>query len=139
MKKKFVICLPCILLICTSILLLKIKLANQNMHINPLKDINMIIKEKSLTNTSAIVIITDKTNHNNTYNEWYRIDKNHGRWKKLKNEDDWVNLVGYHVDENNQIEFQMNWNLKYGALKKGRYRLVKEVNNQYISIEFTIS
>ena len=53
-------------------------------------------------------------------------------------DNDFWNLVGYSVDENNKLKLEHNWEWLYGELKSGEYRLVKEVNNKYFWVEFKI-
>lgn len=104
-----------------------------------LKDITIEIKEDSLTSTGATIIITDLSKNNNSYGDWYRIDKKiNDKWKELKSEQSWFNLPGYYVDENNKLELKVDWEAMYGRLDNGEYRLVKEVNNKYIACEFII-
>lgn len=114
---------------------------NRNKELNKLENVSMIIKNKTLTKTGATIIITDLSGNDNTYGESYRIDKNeNGKWKELKPiiKDYAWNLVGYTVDENNKLELEHNWEWLYGKLENGKYRLVKDVNNKYISVEFEI-
>ena len=42
--------------------------------IDDIKDIKMTIKEGTLTNKSATIVITDTTGEDYTYGEYYRID-----------------------------------------------------------------
>ena len=104
--------------------------------------ITMTIKEGTLTNTSATIIITDTTNNENVYGSYYRIDKyEFDKWNELDiiYEDNyaWIS-IGYLVDKDNKLEMDMNWLELYGELDKGTYRIVKEVNNKYFSVEFQI-
>lgn len=106
-----------------------------------LDGISMIIKDGTLTRTSATIIITDTSGKKNEYGEWFRIDKKvNGNWKKLdmKVDDYWIKLVAHKVDSNNKLEMNLSWKSIYGDLENGEYRLVKEVNNEYFSVEFTI-
>ena len=104
-------------------------------------DINIRIKEGTLTNHSATIIIVDNSKGNNTYGEWFRIDKfENGEWKRIKIINDaFFNTIAYRIDKNNELELEHNWESIYGKLSSGNYRLVKEVNNnKYISVDFTI-
>ena len=101
-------------------------------------DITITIKNGSLTKTGATIIITDISGQKNTYSDWFRIEKNNNGWKKLEGNDSWFNLNSYYIDENNQIIFEHNWKDIYGELDDGKYRLVKKVDNKYISVDFTI-
>ena len=108
---------------------------------NNLENISIAIKEGTLTKTGAVIIITDLNEITNTYNEFFRIDK--------KEQNKWIELtpiinnygfneIGYFVDKNNKLELEHNWKWLYGSLDKGKYRLVKEVNNKYFFVEFKI-
>ena len=104
-------------------------------------DINMIIKEGTLTNHGATIVIVDNSEKNNTYGKWFRIDKKeNGKWKKLKIiGDSFFDAIAYKIDENNELELDHDWEAIYGKLSSGNYRLIKEVNNkEYISVEFII-
>lgn len=108
-------------------------------------NITMSIKDNSLTESQATVIITDNTGNDNTYSISFRLDKKvNNKWKKLKviNSDYGFNEIGYKVDENNKLELVQYWEHIYGKLDKGDYRLVKSILNSnkkvYFSTEFTI-
>lgn len=106
-----------------------------------LKNISMIIKDGTLTKTGATIIITDLNETKNTYGEFYRIDKlGNNTWSELNPiiENYGFNSIGYFVDENNKLELSHNWEWLYGKLENGKYRLVKEVNYKYFSVEFEI-
>lgn len=108
----------------------------------------MTIKEGTLTNTGATVIIKDD-DIENTYGEWYRIDRKvFDKWYTLESHiKDWI-LIGYHASYDHQLELEISWENNYGKLSKGKYRLVKEAgtkerkNNKkekkYICVEFEI-
>ena len=116
--------------------------------LNQDKNISMTIKEGTLTNTGATIIITDTTGKDNVYGNWYRIDKKeNGIWQELDiifEGNYGCNLIGYSPNENNQLEMDVNWEDLYGKLESGEYRLVKETSipleNQkyYFSVEFVL-
>lgn len=106
------------------------------------ENVSMIIKDGSLTNKGATLIITDKTKQNNIFGEWYAIFKLvNKKWKKLDyliNEPIGWLPVGYSTDSNGELIMDVNWENLYGRLKKGKYRIVKKVNQKYIFTEFDI-
>lgn len=117
-----------------------------------LKNASMIIKEGTLTNTGCTVIITDtEKEEKHTYGESFSIEiKKDNKWQKLKPiiEDYAFNLIGYSVDENNELQQDINWEGLYGKLEPGEYRLVKDAAINYkdsylgsgvIYAEFTIN
>lgn len=107
--------------------------------------LSMIIKDGTLTNTSATIIISDN-NPNHIYGEWFRIDEQiNGEWQevtRLIDNDSWT-LIGYKADKNNKIELEVNWETIYGKLDSGKYRIVKAYtlkngSKKYAYAEFTI-
>lgn len=127
----------------------------ENERIEPIEinGISMTIKEGTLTEKGATVIIKD-TNGKGTYVYGidFRIDK--------KENDNWVKpketgnncgftLMAYYVDDDGFLEFNQDWECMYGKLEKGTYRLVKDTflssdipitedEIKYFSVEFTI-
>lgn len=106
--------------------------------------VNLKIKEDTLTNTGATVIITDTNELPYSYDEAYKIQKlENNEWKDIKTKDGYVfNDLAYNTDKNGKLEMQINWNDLYGSLKSGEYKLSKEIgdydNPEIISVEFEI-
>lgn len=105
--------------------------------LNEIDGVLMRIKKDTLTRTSATIVIYDYTNDDNIYGQAYRIDKKeNGKWISLKTLDgkEWTevywNLIGYHVDEHDRLELNINWENLYGALPNGEYRIVKETSKR---------
>src|SRR5574344_30594 len=115
--------------------------------------ISMAIKEGTLTEKGATVIIKD-TNGKETYvyGTEFRIDKKeNNNWIKPKETgNNCVSPeVAYYVDDDGFLEFEPSWECMYGKLEKGTYRLVKntflesdtpitEDEIKFFSVEFTI-
>lgn len=101
---------------------------------------NISINIKDITPTSATIVIKDTNESSYTYSEWYEIEKEvDSKWEKLEVNNDMVfNDKGYKVDDNDTIEFDMNWEDYYGSLEPGNYRLIKRVDNNYLYTYFTI-
>lgn len=110
-----------------------------------LNNISMTIENNSLTPTSATLIIKDNNKYNNEnegfwFGKWYRIDKYNKKnkeWEELQIKDnilfDDLPMRGkYRI-----LTMDMNWEIYYGKLEKGKYRIVKEVIGEYYT-EFTI-
>jgi len=77
-----------------------------------------------------------------THGAWYKIEKEiNGKWYEVKTiiESYAFNSIGYLPDENNEIKFEIDWEWLYGELPLGSYRILKEVGNKYIAIEFNIA
>ncbi len=90
----------------------------------------------------ATVIIKDTNENPYVYGEWYKIEKEeNGKWYDVETviEEYGFNEIGYSVNENNEVKFEINWEWLYGELPQGNYRILKEVNRQYIAVEFAVS
>lgn len=111
-------------------------------------NVTIEIKAGTLTNSSVIIIITDKNEVHYEYGDTYRIDKKEKeKWKEAKRKfslprvtDTISHGYGYYkVGNNGKVEIAINWEEKYGKLKKGEYRLVKFIDNKEIYTEFIIN
>ena len=103
---------------------------------------NVSISILDITSKGATVKIKDTNKNPYVYGEWYKIEKNiDGKWYLLDviNKDYVFNEIGYLPDKNNEVKFYIDWSLLYGELSEGNYRVLKQVNNQYISVEFNIT
>lgn len=96
-----------ILIVVIGIFAISIWLIQSNkQRMNQVAGVSIKIKEGTLTNTGATIIITDTTDKNYSYGEPYRIDKKeNGKWKEAPKviEDAFFNMPAYLPDENNQI------------------------------------
>lgn len=106
--------------------------------LNDLKNVTISIKNGTLTEEKAVIIIKGI----NECDELYKIDKYEDeKWKEVKEIiDDYESNYPLHTrNENGQIELDINWSSRYGKLEKGKYRIVKELaKGKYNSVEFTI-
>ena len=95
--------------------------------------------------TGATIVIKDTNEKQNTYTDWYVIEKEeNGNWYQLdtKVEDYGFNDIAYLPNENKEVKFVMDWEWLYGKLPLGSYRILKKVNDgsaNIISIEFNIA
>ena len=108
---------------------------------NQVAGVSIKIKEGTLTNTGATIIIRDTTDKDYSYGEPYRIDKKeNGKWKEVPRvrEAAFFNDLAYYLDENNEIVREINWEWIYGKLKPGTYRFVTEASDEKISVNFAI-
>lgn len=107
------------------------------------ENVKLEIKEGTLTNTGATVIITDKNKNPYGWGVPYFIEiEEDGLWTEVQDlyRISWIEIA-YELDENGQYEQEINWEKFYGELKPGNYRLGKNVyDNGYINfyVEFTI-
>lgn len=95
--------------------------------------------------TGATIVIKDTNTKQNTYTDWYVIEKEvNEKWYQLetKIKDHGFNDMAYLPNENNEVKFVIDWEWLYGELSQGSYRILKKVNNgnaEIISIEFSIA
>ena len=109
------------------------------------KNVELSIKEDSLTSRGVTLILTNNTNKLLHYDEEYVIEiKDNDDWYVIDN-DFFVNNPLWDVEKNSKKEIELNWKSSYGKLKKGKYRIIKKVFFEdesesyfYISVEFSI-
>ncbi len=104
-----------------------------------LKNVSMYIKENTLTKTNATIVIKDNNEEPLWYGKWFRIDKyNNGDWEMLPiNEEYYVFFdLAYGVNKDGILEMKTSWEMIYGELEQGKYRIVKRVGNQEFYTEF---
>ncbi len=108
-------------------------------------DVTLTIKEGTLTNTGATLILKNDSDKLLRYDEIYEIEiKQDGYWKKIDVELNF-DLPLWEVEPSKSKEIELKWQDGYGKLVTGKYRIIKEVyfENEseekfYISAEFTI-
>lgn len=95
-----------------------------------LEGASMVIKEGTLTNIGATVIITDTNKEElHTYGKSYGIEKyENEEWMPVKPilDDYAFTLEGYHVNSEGILEMNISWETLYGKLDTGRYRIIKD-------------
>lgn len=141
-KKKIIFCLSILFLLFLFLGFSGVMLKNSNIQPVKLENIKMEIKKGTLTRSGATIVITDFGKNPSTFGDSYLIEKKFfNQWKTLKCKKEWWTLQGYHAstDVNNQIIMFIDWEENYGKLSRGTYRLLKDTNGKYISVEFTIN
>lgn len=102
---------------------------------------NISISISNVSPSGATIKIKDNNKHPYIYGEGYVIQKyENGKWQDVKTiiKNYAFNDMGYIVDKNNVVTFNINWEWLYGKLLYGKYRIIKYVNKEEISIEFSI-
>ena len=110
-------------------------------------NLDIRLKENSLTNSGLTMILNNFSNRDLEYGNPYSLEKyERGYWRTLKpiNEIAFT-LPAFNLNKNDSIELNVNWEYGYGKLK-GKYRIVKKFdyreNDDYISfnkyLEFEI-
>lgn len=110
-------------------------------------DVIMTIKEGTLTNKSATLILTNNSDKNFQYGTPYEIEiKKDGEWHKINVELNFT-MPAFQLSARENREIEINWENGYGKLEKGIYRIIKGIDYEYeegkykpfnIAVEFTI-
>ena len=110
-------------------------------------DVIMTIKEGTLKNKSATLILTNNSDKNFQYGTSYGIEiKKDGEWHKINVELNFT-MPAFQLSAKENKEIEINWENGYGKLEKGTYRIIKGIDYEYeegkyksfnIAVEFTI-
>ena len=110
-------------------------------------DVIMTIKEGTLTNKCATLVLTNHSDKNFQYGNPYEIEiKKDGEWHKINAELDF-DMPAFQLSAKESKEIELDWENGYGKLAKGTYRIIKEIDYEYkegkyetsnIAVEFTI-
>ena len=110
-------------------------------------DVIMTIKEGTLTNKSATLVLTNNSDNNFQYGNPYEIEiKKDGEWHKINVKLDFT-VPAFQLSARENKEIEINWENGYGKLEKGTYRIIKGIDYEYeegkyksfnIAVEFTI-
>ncbi len=116
-----------------------------NLEINNNNNVTLSVKDGTLENTSATLILENNTDKLLRYDEYYKMEiKKDNEWHTI-NVELYFNDPLWGVNQNSKEEIELNWEHGYGKLAPGEYRIIKEVyfeNEEEqefnISAEFTI-
>lgn len=110
-------------------------------------DVIMTIKEGTLTNKSATLVLTNNSGKNFQYGNPYEIEINKdGEWHKI-NVELYFTLPIFELSAKESKEIELDWENSYGKLAKGTYRIIKEIDYEYeegkyetfnVAVEFNI-
>jgi hypothetical protein len=106
----------------------------------PVEVENVSMRVTDVTPTGATVIIQDTNSDPHTYGGWYVIEtQQNGKWVEVEPivTDVIYNSVGV-TPAYRDITFELDWEWRYGALPAGTYRLLKQVDKQYIAAIFEV-
>ncbi len=126
-----------------SIVLLSIFMITGCTGQNEFKDVSINIKEGTLSDTGATIVLTNHSNQKYIYGDEYKIAKKEDfSWKELLCDDCWFNSYANILGANEEVELDCNFEPYFGKLEKGTYRLIKSINQdnteKNISVEFVI-
>jgi hypothetical protein len=110
-------------------------------------DVTLSIKEGSLTNTSATLILANNSSEDISYGEPYEIEvKKNNEWYKIDAELNFI-MPAYGLAVREAREIELDWQYSYGSLSNGEYRIIKGIDvlkengkyeTFYVAAEFTI-
>ena len=110
-------------------------------------DVILTIKEGTLTNKSATLVLTNNSDKNFQYGNPYEIEiKKDGEWHKI-NVELYFNMPAFQLSSKESKEIELDWENGYGKLAKGTYRIIKGIDYEYeegkyetfnVAVEFTI-
>ena len=110
-------------------------------------DVIMTIKEGTLTNKSATLVLTNNSDKNFQYGNPYGIEiKKDGEWHKINVELDFT-IPAFQLLSKESKEIELNWENGYGNLATGTYRIIKGIDYEYeegkyetfnVAVEFNI-
>ena len=111
------------------------------------KGISLSIKENTLTETGATLILKNDSDVDVQYGNPYEIEiKKDGEWHKINVELNFT-LPAFSLKSNETKELELSWENGYGKLVLGDYRIIKSIDIEkedgtfetfYVSAEFTI-
>ena len=110
-------------------------------------DVIMTIKDGTLTNKSATLVLTNYSDKNFQYGNPYEIEiKKDGEWHKINVKLNF-DMPAFPLSSKESKEIELDWENGYGKLAKGTYRIIKGINYEYeegkyetfnVAVEFTI-
>ena len=143
MKKKLISCITALLLVVT---LLVIPVSAENLLIMPAPTAKdpwgITLELTNVTPTGATLTVShsgdDPTGKLTTGAEYFMLGEayglevwNEGDWEALPLLREWgVLAIGYGIAAGDSREFQLNWEMPYGELPAGRYRVIKDISYQ---------
>ena len=94
-------------------------------------DVIMTIKEGTLTNKSATLVLTNNNDKNFQYGNPYEIEiKKDGEWHKINVELNF-DMPAFQLLSKESKEIELDWENEYGKLAKGTYRIIKGIDYEY--------
>lgn len=110
-------------------------------------DVSMSIKDGTLTNIGATIVLTNNSDKDFQYGNPYEIEiKKNGEWHKINVELSFT-LPAFILKAKETKELELNWENGYGKLASGTYRIIKRIDYEKeegnfetfnIAVEFNI-
>ncbi len=99
--------------------------------VNDLEGVSMTIKEGTVSPTGLTVILENTSEKTYIYGEDFILEKKiEGKWYKLQYTFEGnfgFILIGYNLEPGSKSEWTVRWDLPYGTLNEGEYRILKDV------------
>ena len=110
-------------------------------------DVTLSIKEGTLTNTGATILLKNNSDKSYSYGNPYVLEiKKDGKWHHI-NVELYFTMPAYGIKPGETKEIELNWKGSYGELEKGTYRIIKGIDYEYeenkyetfsVAVEFNI-
>lgn len=137
----------CLILVLTGCRNSKVNIENKSDIQISNSEVSMAIKNGTLTNTGATIILTNNSDKFFTYGNPYEIEiKKNGEWYKIDTQLVFT-LPTFELASGETKEIELNWEDEYGTLAKGTYRIIKDIDYEYeegkyekfnVGVEFVI-
>lgn len=112
-------------------------------------DVTLTIKDGTLTKTGVTVIVNNHSDKKIMYGDNFELEiKKHGEWHKIDSYTTrWFNPYAVILDVGESREIEHGWTYSYRKLRRGRYRIIKDMEYIYesgrheafnIAVEFNI-
>lgn len=110
-------------------------------------DVSLSIKDGTLKNTGATLVLTNNSDKDFHYGNPYKIEiKKDGEWHKINVQLDFT-LPAFGLKAKETKEIELDWEHGYGKLASGTYRIIKSIDYEKeegnfetfnVAVEFTI-
>lgn len=91
-------------------------------------DVSLSIKDGTLKNTGATLVLTNNSDKYFQYGNPYEIEiKKGGEWHKINVELNFT-LPAFSLKSKETKEIELNWENGYGKLANGTYRIIKNID-----------
>lgn len=91
-------------------------------------DVTLSIKEGTLTNTGATILLKNNGDKTYIYGNPYVLEiKKDGHWRHINVVLNFT-MPAYGINPGETKEIELNWKNGYGELAKGTYRIIKDID-----------
>ncbi len=121
-------------------------------NVNNLDNVTMTLKEDTVTPTGLTVVFENNSEKECIFGEYFELEKSiDDVWYKVPvaiEGEYGFHSIGYPLTSGETREWEVDWNWLYGSLKRGKYRIIKDVldlketgnyETYYLAAEFEIS